>query len=108
MQTQVPPITEHICVGDKYDQVKKVYSISILYCDYGQGDDYVYHGETRLPGPLPDLLLFPLRSLRHGLCPRHRSGPLWHPHVLKGLPDDVIKEVTGICEEEISKIRKQI
>ncbi len=43
-------ITEHICVGDKYDQVKKVYSISILYCDYGQGDDYVYHGETRFKG----------------------------------------------------------
>ncbi|MDE6086636.1 MAG: Rpn family recombination-promoting nuclease/putative transposase, partial [Muribaculaceae bacterium] len=43
-------ITEHINIGDKYDQVKKVYSISILYCDYGQGDDYVYHGETRFKG----------------------------------------------------------
>ena len=43
-------ITEHINIGDKYDQVKKVYSISILYCDYGQGDDYVYHGETVFKG----------------------------------------------------------
>ena len=43
-------ITEHINIGDKYDQVKKVYSVSILYCDYGQGDDYVYHGETRFKG----------------------------------------------------------
>lgn len=43
-------ITEHINVGDKYDQVKKVYSISILYCDYGQGDDYVYHGMTQFKG----------------------------------------------------------
>lgn len=43
-------ITEHINIGDKYDQVKKVYSISILYCDFGQGDDYVYHGETRFKG----------------------------------------------------------
>ena len=43
-------ITEHINIGDKYDQVKKVYSISILYCDYGQGDDYVYHGETIFKG----------------------------------------------------------
>ena len=43
-------ITEHINIGEKYDQVKKVYSISILYCDYGQGDDYVYHGETRFKG----------------------------------------------------------
>ncbi|MDE6409943.1 MAG: Rpn family recombination-promoting nuclease/putative transposase [Muribaculaceae bacterium] len=43
-------ITEHINIGDKYDQVKKVYSISLLYCEYGQGDDYVYHGETRFKG----------------------------------------------------------
>ena len=43
-------ITEHINIGDKYDQVRKVYSISILYCDYGQGDDYVYHGQTVFKG----------------------------------------------------------
>ncbi len=43
-------ITEHINIGEKYDQVKKVYSISILYCDYGRGDDCVYHGETRFKG----------------------------------------------------------
>ena len=43
-------ITEHISLGDNYDQVKKVYSISILYCDYGQGDDYVYHGQTVFKG----------------------------------------------------------
>ena len=28
-------ITEHINLGDKYDQVKKVYSINILYLDLG-------------------------------------------------------------------------
>lgn len=39
-------ITEHINIGDKYDQVKKVYSVGI----YGHGDDYVYHGETRFKG----------------------------------------------------------
>ncbi len=43
-------ITEHINIGEKYDQVKKVYSISILYCDFGQGDDYVYHGQTVFKG----------------------------------------------------------
>lgn len=43
-------ITEHINIGEKYDQVRKVYSISILYCDYGQGEDYVYHGETVFRG----------------------------------------------------------
>ncbi|MDE6692896.1 MAG: Rpn family recombination-promoting nuclease/putative transposase [Muribaculaceae bacterium] len=43
-------ITEHINIGEKYDQVRKVYSISILYCEFGQGDDYVYHGETVFRG----------------------------------------------------------
>lgn len=43
-------ITEHISKGEKYDQVKKVYSISILYCDFGQGADYVYQGATHFKG----------------------------------------------------------
>lgn len=43
-------ITEHISKGEKYDQVKKVYSISILYCDFGQGADYVYQGSTHFKG----------------------------------------------------------
>ena len=43
-------ITEHISLGEKYDKVKKVYSISILYFDLGQGADYLYHGQTSLVG----------------------------------------------------------
>ena len=43
-------ITEHIQLGNKYDQVKKVYSISILYFDLGKGEDYVYRGQTRFIG----------------------------------------------------------
>ena len=43
-------ITEHINLGEKYDQVKKVYSISLLYCDFGHGDDYIYHGTTVFKG----------------------------------------------------------
>jgi len=43
-------ITEHIHLGQKYDQVKKVYSISILYFDLGRGADYLYHGQTEFVG----------------------------------------------------------
>lgn len=43
-------ITEHIQLGSKYDQVKKVYSISILYFDLGKGEDYVYRGQTVFRG----------------------------------------------------------
>ena len=43
-------ITEHIELGDKYDHVKKVYSINILYFDLGKGNDYLYHGTTTFRG----------------------------------------------------------
>ncbi len=43
-------VTEHMALGEKYDQVKKVYSISILYCEFGEGDDYVYRGTTEFKG----------------------------------------------------------
>lgn len=43
-------ITEHIEIGDKYDKVKKVYSINILYFDLGKGNDYLYHGKTVFTG----------------------------------------------------------
>ena len=43
-------ITEHITLGSKYDSVKKVYSISILYFDLGRGSDYLYHGKTSFVG----------------------------------------------------------
>jgi len=43
-------ITEHIVAGDKYDKVRKVYSVNIVYFDLGFGDDYVYHGFTSFKG----------------------------------------------------------
>ena len=39
-------IVEHIAEGQPYSQVKKVYSVNIVYFDLGQGDDYVYLGTT--------------------------------------------------------------
>ena len=43
-------ITEYITKGEPYSQVKKVYSINIVYFDLGQGEDYVYHGNTSFEG----------------------------------------------------------
>ncbi len=43
-------ITEHINLGNTYEEVKKVYSISILYFDLGQGDDYIYKGQNHFVG----------------------------------------------------------
>ena len=43
-------ITEHISLGECYQKVKKVYSISILYFDLGVGSDYIYHGQNHFIG----------------------------------------------------------
>lgn len=43
-------ITEHIELGNLYSEVKKVYSVSILYFDIGKGNDYLYHGQNTFVG----------------------------------------------------------
>ncbi len=43
-------ITEYISLGETYSNIKKVYSINIVYFDFGQGDDYIYHGKTDFIG----------------------------------------------------------
>ena len=43
-------ITEHINLGNTDKEVKKVYSISILYFDLGKGSDYIYVGQNNFVG----------------------------------------------------------
>lgn len=47
---QAKAITEHINSGDEYENVKRVYSINIVYFELGQGKDYVYYGKTEFTG----------------------------------------------------------
>ncbi len=37
-------INDQIDMGQDYQVIKKIYSINILYFDFGEGDDYAYHG----------------------------------------------------------------
>ena len=43
-------ITEYIGLGKPYEEVRKVYSINIVYFELGQGKDYVYDGKTEFVG----------------------------------------------------------
>ena len=43
-------VTEYISRGEPFANVKKIYSIHIVYFDLGQGNDYVYHGRTEFRG----------------------------------------------------------
>ena len=43
-------ITQYLNEGEAYAQIKKVYSVNILYFDLGHGEDYIYQGTTRFIG----------------------------------------------------------
>jgi predicted transposase/invertase (TIGR01784 family) len=43
-------ITQYLSEGEPYSEVKKVYSINIVYFNLGQGDDYIYEGKTQFVG----------------------------------------------------------
>jgi predicted transposase/invertase (TIGR01784 family) len=43
-------ITQYLHEGEAYAQVKKVYSINIVYFNLGQGEDYIYTGTTQFVG----------------------------------------------------------
>jgi len=43
-------VTEYLKEGEPYANIKKVYSVNILYFDLGHGEDYVYHGTTSFKG----------------------------------------------------------
>ena len=51
-------INDQIGEGQDYQVIRKVYSINILYFDFGEGDDYAYHGYMDFHGiTKPDTVL---------------------------------------------------
>lgn len=43
-------LTENLGLGQQYSDIKKIISISIVYFDLGQGQDYIYKGGTTFKG----------------------------------------------------------
>ncbi|MFY7889447.1 MAG: Rpn family recombination-promoting nuclease/putative transposase [Spirosomataceae bacterium] len=43
-------ISENLQLGQKYSNIKKVISVNIVYFDLGQGQDYIYKGQTDFKG----------------------------------------------------------
>lgn len=43
-------VTEYINRGEGYQNIKKIYSVNIVYFDLGRGKDYLYHGKTEFLG----------------------------------------------------------
>ena len=43
-------VTENLPIGGEYGDIKKIIAVSIVYFDFGKGDDYVYVGQTKFIG----------------------------------------------------------
>jgi predicted transposase/invertase (TIGR01784 family) len=43
-------LAETLQKGNPYQDIKKIFSINLIYFDLGDGDDYVYHGKTEFRG----------------------------------------------------------
>ena len=43
-------VIEQMETGQNYEDIKKIYSISVLYFDLGEGEDFAYHGHFKFKG----------------------------------------------------------
>ena len=43
-------VTEYINRGQDYEEIRKIYSVNIVYFNLGNGTDVVYHGKTEFKG----------------------------------------------------------
>lgn len=83
-------IIEHIHLGKTYQEVKKVYSISILYFDIGKGNDYLYHGQNLFTGVHTGDLLIVNTKEKNAIVPK--------------LPKEVFPEYFLIRVNEFNKV----
>ncbi len=96
-------IVDTLALGESYSRVTKVYSVSIVYFDIGEGDDYVYHGRTEFKGRHTNHIL----KLKDRLTVGSIAGNV--PKTISGL--DVMPEYfliplgcfTGVVKEDLDE-----
>lgn len=73
-------ISEYLNKSDDYGKIRKVITVNIIYFDFGQGNDYIYYGNTTFKGrhDEKDILKPSLRQMKefniknvHDIFPEH-------------------------------------
>ncbi|MDR2138630.1 MAG: Rpn family recombination-promoting nuclease/putative transposase [Tannerella sp.] len=67
---------ERMVQGDRYMEIKKIYSINIVYFDLGHGKDYVYLGRTDFRG-MHDHEILKLSKEQHRIFGKIEAGDLY-------------------------------
>ena len=90
-------VTEHIQLGNTYHEVKKVYSISILYFDLGRGNDYLYVGQNDFVG---------VHTKDHLVISRKEKGAIVQRHPSETFPTYYLVRVNNFNEVAKSPIEE--
>jgi predicted transposase/invertase (TIGR01784 family) len=86
-------IVDHMIKGQPYKEIKKVYSINIVYFTMGEGDDYIYHGKTDFKGMHTKNLLL-LSEIQRQQFGKEAVGDLYPEYYIIDVKnfDDVAKD----------------
>ena len=86
-------ITDHMEVGMDYSDISKVITVSILYFDFCQGGDYIYHGKTEFIG-MHNQTKLELNEAQKKLFDCHNVSDIFPEHYIINIKnfDDVAKE----------------
>ena len=90
-------VTEYIHETELYNNIRKIYSVNIVYFDLGQGKDYVYHGRTEFRGiHNQDILRLSVSQQKQFTC--EDAGDLYPEYFILRVDEFNQKAVTPLDE----------
>jgi predicted transposase/invertase (TIGR01784 family) len=91
-------VTEYIEEKEKYETIKKIYSLNILYFSLGQGVDFLYRGRTDFRGVFKKDLLLLTKTQQENFKPGKEPGDLYPEYYILRVEDFNKKAVTPLEE----------
>lgn len=92
-------IYDQIAIRQDYAVIKKVYSINILYFNFGSGDDYAFHGETVFHGMTN-------KNAELKLTTRSEQEYMTHERRRMTMPEEVFPEYFLLIVDRFNEVAK--
>ena len=92
-------VIDQISMGQDYGVIRKIYSINILYFDFGKGEDYAYHGVTEFTGMTKKDAVLRLKS-------SNEEAYMGKSTKRVALPDEVFPEYFILIVEKFNEVAK--
>ena len=92
-------INDQIGINQNYEVIHKVYSINILYFNFGSGDDYAFHGETKFLGMTNKDAVLKFNS-------RREQDYMYHERRRMIMPEEVMPEFFLLIVDRFNEVAK--